>query len=46
MCARTSVVLTAVHMHCKTTSLATWLVNPFGLVSILLGQQTRDLADA
>ena len=25
-------------VHCKTTSLVTWLVNPFGLVSILLSQ--------
>jgi len=25
-------------IHCKTASLATWLVSPFGLVRILLGQ--------
>jgi len=33
-------------IHCTTDSLVTWLVNPFGLVSILLGQLTHYLADA
>jgi len=29
---------TYISLHCKTTSLVTWLVYPFGLVSIMLGQ--------
>ena len=33
-----------VHVACRTTSVVTWLFNPFRLVSILLGQYTRDLA--
>ena len=29
--------ITALQLHYKTTSLVTWLVNPSGLVRILLG---------
>jgi len=32
-------------VQCNTTSLVTWPVHPFGLVSIWLGEKTRKLAD-
>jgi len=42
--ARAVMEAAAVEVHCKIASLVTWLVHPFGLLSILLGGLTRILA--